>query len=129
MVEIENIGDRLRLKAVVDQSSVSYPPNSGVGDLPTIFNQIADDKKSRHYTIIDNRECGLCALLSAMSKVTYESTLNDFVDTFLNEFLVLKASIKGEKMKKLANICAGNVELERRLEFARIKSKKQEEFV
>ncbi|MEO5351371.1 MAG: hypothetical protein H7836_17275 [Magnetococcus sp. YQC-3] len=127
--DFHDIAEQLRMRQVVDQSTVTVPPYGGVGDLPTIFNQMFDKENSKSTTNISSREAGLCALLSAMSKVTYKSSLNDFVTVFLNDFLTLKGSVEGFMSKQMANICSGNVQYERKLEFARIKGKEKEDFV
>lgn len=122
------MADRLRLKQVVDRSSVTVPPSGGVGDLPTVFGQMFDKTNTKHTTNISAREAALCSLLSAMS-LTDGEDLNQFVDDFLTEFYALKSSVKGWKGRQMANICSGNVDYEKKLEFARIKSRQKEDFV
>jgi len=127
MTDYRDIAEKLRLKNVVDQSSVTIPPQTSVGDLPTIFGQITDDNKGKHYTIISSREAAVCALLESMKQNT--SDIDEFTSNFLNAFYVLKGSVKGYKIKKMAEIVSGNVQYERKLEFARIKNREKEDFV
>lgn len=128
-MDTRDIAEKLRLKQVVDQSSVTIPPFEGTGDLPTIFNNIQSPKNSKSFTKITTREAGLLSLLSAMSRTQYWTTLNEFVTFFLEDFNSYKASVDGFRSKQIANICGGNVNYERKLEFARIKSKNKEDFV
>lgn len=127
--EFQDIAEKLRLKKVTEQSSITIPPQHSVGDLPTIFNQMFNTKNIKTLSFINKKEAVICALLSAMSRVKTDTPLEKFVEYFLEDYLSLKSSIKGYRSKQISNICAGNVELERKLEYARLKNKEKEDFV
>lgn len=127
-----DVVEKLKLRHVVDQSAITMPPGSGGGDLPIVFENIQRRENQESLTNLTGREAGLCALLGAISDVGASEDPDDldfFVDSFLYHFYASRASVKGWRGKSIERICTGDVNYDRKLNFARLKKQEKEDFV
>ncbi|MEO5350243.1 MAG: hypothetical protein H7836_11420 [Magnetococcus sp. YQC-3] len=128
----DDVREKLRLKQVVDQSTVTFPPGNNMGDLPVIFSNVQDPVNQESLTKMDKRERGLTSLLGAISDVGASEDPDDldfFVERFLFHFFSGGASVDGWRASQLTQMCAGELKYEKRFKIASIKKQEKEDFV
>jgi hypothetical protein len=128
----DDVRDKLRLKQVVDQSTITLPPGGDVGDLPVIFENLHKPENQESGTNLSKQEAALCALLGAgadAGSVAKDDDLDFFCEQFLQRFYRTKASVDGFRSNQMVKICSGDVAFEHKMRFAKVKKQEKEEFV
>lgn len=123
---------KLKLKQVVDQSTVTVPPGNSQGDLPIIFGNVQAPENQESLTKMDKRERGLTSLLGAISDVGASEDPDDldfFVYRFLFHFFSGGASIDGWRAEQFTQMCAGELKFGKKFKLMSIKKQEKEDFV